>query len=281
MTGTILFGIDVECANENTAGFVEYATPLFHELAVPVTWYLTGKTLERYPDLFRPLGDDPLIELQAHTYNHILLKTVLMRIPEGKTIHGNQGWYLQPGGSLEEIDADLARCQDVFCQVLDRPATALTGPWGYYRGLGDRLDLLEIVYRHGFRVLRTFGRNVDDAQPVPLDWQPFFYAVQGYPDLLECLIHDYQDDFYWEAFVDPQPGQTYADHLKTVVDKVADENLIWSLDSHDHGCATRAGFEKKGSWFRELITYAKRRGIRFMSVSQFYAEQNRSRSTIL
>ena len=252
MPGTILFGVDVECANENTVGFVKYAAPLFHDFNTPVTWYLTGKTLERYPDQFRSLAADPLIELQAHTYNHLLLKTVLMRIPEGKIIHGRSDWYLQPGSSPEEIEADLARCQAVFSQVLGKPATALTGPWAYYRGLGDRLDLLEIVSRHGFRALRTFGRNSDDAQPVPLAWQPFFYTVQGYPELLECFIHDYQDDFYWEAFAEPQPGQTYADHLKTVADLVAAKNLVWSLDSHDHGCATQAGFEKRGAGFEKL-----------------------------
>jgi len=270
MSGTILFGIDVECANENTAGFVKYAQSLFHELETPVTWFLTGQTLERYPDLFRSLKDDPLIDLQSHTYSHMLLKTVLMRVPEGKTIHGSTNWHLQRSGSVAEIDADLGRCQQLFQDVLGGPATALTGPWGYYRGLGDRPDLLEVVQRHGFRALRTFARNEEDAQPVPLDWQPFFYTVQGYPDLLECLVQDYQDDFYWEAFADPQPGDRYVDYLKSTADTVAAKNLVWSMASHDHHCATREGFERKGTWFRGLIDYAKGLGIQFMTISQYY-----------
>ncbi len=53
MTGTIYLGVDVETANENAAGYAEFGRELFHDLNVPVTWYLTGQTLEKYPDLFR------------------------------------------------------------------------------------------------------------------------------------------------------------------------------------------------------------------------------------
>ena len=272
MAGTIIFGIDVESASENSVGFAEYGAEMFRELNIPVTWYLTGKTLERYPDVFRKIENNELIELQAHTYDHILLKTVLMRIPEGISIHGSTEWHVQRGGSLEEIDSDLGRCQLVFQNALGRRATALTGPWGYYRGLGDRPDLLEMVHRHGFKILRTFARDEQDGQPVPLEWQPFFYEVQGFPEILECFIHDYQDDFYWQAFAQPRKGDSYLDHLESVARKIAEENLTWSLCSHDHGCATREGFEKKGNWFRAIVEYAQDLNVRFLSVTQYYEE---------
>lgn len=274
MAGTILFGIDVETANENAAGFVEYAVPTFRELGIPVTWYVTGKTLERYPEAFQAVeaGDTP-IEIQAHTYSHMLLKTVLVQVPEGQIIHNSTDYFMQRGASNAEIDDDLGRCQAAFERVLGRRATALTGPWAYYRGLGDRPDLLEIVHRHGFHILRTFGRNERDGQPVPLEWAPFFYRVQGFPDTLEIFIHDYQDDFYWREFVKPGPDAKYVDHLKEVARRVAAEDRVWSLCSHDHGCATREGFEQKGAWFREIVRYALGLGIRFMAVSPFYAER--------
>jgi hypothetical protein len=274
MPGTILFGIDVESASEHSAGFAKHARALFEELQTPVTWYLTGMTIERYPHMFRETDGNSLIELQAHTYRHILLKTVLMKIPEGLCIHDSTDWYMNRGGTPEEIDEDIGKCQQVFERVLGRRATALTGPWGYYRGLGDRPDLLEIVHRHGFRILRTFGRNEDDGQPVPLEWQPFFYRVQGFPEVLECMIHDYQDEFYWRAFAQPKEGESYADHLKQVAQQVAERDLTWSLCSHDHGCATPEGFEEKGRWFREIIRYAKGLGIRFLKVSDYYEEMS-------
>ena len=272
MAGTIIFGIDVEGASENSAGFAQYAGKLFEQLNVPATWYLTGLTLERYPDVFRRFEGHELIELQAHTYNHILLKTVLIQVPEGRVVHGSKDWFMKRGGSPEEIDCDLGRCQDVFRNVLGRRATALTGPWGYYRGLRDRPDLLEIVDKHGFEILRTFGRDEFDGNPVPLEWQPFFYEVQGFPHILEAMLHDYQDDFYWQAFADHAQGESYLDHLRSVAHTVAEKDLTWSLASHDHGCATREGFEKKGSWWRGIIEYAHQLGIRFLPVSKFYEE---------
>lgn len=271
MAGTIVFGIDVESASEHSKGFADYGAELFIELGVPVTWYLTGKTLDLYPEVFRGIDALDLIELQAHTYDHVLLKTIIVHIPEGKTIHGSTDCFMERAASVEEIDADLTRCQRAFEDVLGRRATALTTPWGYYRGLADRPDLLELVHRHGFRVLRSFARDQWDGQPVPLVWQPFFYSVQGYPDMLECLVHDYQDDFYWEAFAGPT-GKSYGDHLKEVAREVAENDLTWSLCSHDHGCATREGFGKKGQWFREVIECAKELGIRFQSASGFYEE---------
>lgn len=272
MAGTVIFGVDVESASEDSVGFAEYGARLFEELDAPVTWYLTGRTLERYPDVFRAMDKEEGIELQAHTYDHILLKSVLMKVPEGMCIHGSTGWHLQRGGSLEDIDRDLGRCQRVFEGVLGRQATALTGPWGYYRGLGDRPELLDVVHRHGFKILRTFARDEQDGQPVPLEWQPFFYEVQGFPLMLECMVHDYQDDFYWRAFAQPGEGASYADHLKRIAEKVAKENLTWSLCSHDHGSATKEGFEKKGRWFRAIIEYAQDLDIRFLAVTPYYEE---------
>ena len=272
MAGTIIFGIDVEKASRDSIGFAEYGAELFEELGIPVTWYVTGKTLERFAAGFRKIEVSELIELQSHTYDHILLKTVLIEIPKGMTMHGSTDWHMERGGSLDKIDEDLCRCQRVFEDVLGRPAMALTGPWGYYRGLMDRPDVLEIVYRHGFKILRTFGRNERDGQPVPLEWQPFFYEAEGFPEILECMIHDYQDDFYWQIFTELEKRQSYVDHLKQVAHRVAQDNLTWSLLSHDHGCATKEGFRKKANWWRGIVEYAQDLNIRFLSVSQYYQE---------
>jgi len=273
MPGTILFGIDVESASEASVGFATYGAELFQELGIPVTWYLTGQTLERYPQVFQRVDALQGIELQAHTYSHLLLKTVLLQVPPGMRIHDSTDYFMCRGGSLEEVEKDLARCQQVFRQVLGRTATALTGPWGYYRGLGDRPDLLEVVDRHGFRILRTFARNETDGQPVPLAWQPFCYRVQGFPHILEIMVHDYQDDFYWREFTQLSPQPCYADHLRTVADQVAQQDLVWSLCSHDHRCATREGFQQKGTWYRAIIEHALGLGIRFLSATQYYQER--------
>lgn len=279
MSGTILLGIDVESASEASRGYAKYGAELFHGLGVPVTFYLTGRTLAKYPGEFAALAADDLIDLQCHTYDHLLLKTVFMQLPPGVKGHDDNPYYLQRGATLQQIEEDLARCVPLFEDVLGRRPRGLTGPWGYYRGLQDRPDILEIVYAHGFRHLRTFARDERDCQPVPLAWQPFFYAPQGFPDALELLVQDYQDDFYWEMFARPGPGERYEDHLREVARRVADEDLVWSVASHDHGCDTREGFARKGRWLREFVSYAKDIGIRFMSAEAYYEEAVAARPT--
>lgn len=276
MPGTILFGVDVECNSEASAGYCRYATELFHQMEVPVTWYVTGKTLEMYPAEFREVEQSPYVELESHTYSHMLLKTVCYRPFASPGEFGGPGVTVVRGGSVPEIDADLGRAQDVFRDVLGRAATAFTGPWGYYRGLADRPDLLEVLHRHGFRAIRTCARCEGDSQPVPLEWRPYWYEAQGFPDMLECLIHDFQDDYLWREFGSPAPEDRYADHLKGVADRVAAGDLVWSIDTHDHGCETREGFERKGAWMRELMAYGKDLGIRFVRMTDYYAEQARA-----
>lgn len=272
MPGTILLGIDVESASEASRGYAQYGVEMFHALGAPVTFYLTGRTLEKYPEEFAALEADELVDLQCHTYDHLLLKTVFMDLPEGIRGHNDSRHFLVRGGSLEQIDEDLSRCERLFADILGRQPRGLTGPWGYYRGLQDRPDILEIVHRHGFRHLRTFARDARDCQPVPLEWQPFFYEPQGYPDILELCVQDYQDDFYWRMFALPGPDDTYEQHLRRVTRRVADEDLVWSACSHDHGCDTREGFGHKGRWLRDFIAYARDTGIRFLSADRYYEQ---------
>lgn len=273
MPGTILVGIDVETADESSATYAERGLDFLADLGVRATWYVTGRTLERYPDRFRRADASGLLDLQAHTYDHLLLKTVLMAVPPGLTIHDRTDFYMERGAAPDVIDRDLTRCQQVFRDVLGRAARGLTGPWAYYRGLADRPDLLEIVCGHGFRILRTFGRNERDGQPVPLEWQPFFYAVQGFPDALEVLIHDYQDDFYFMAFNGLPDASTYPAHLRRMADRVAAEGLVWSLCSHDHNCRTPDAFRAKTAWLRDLLGYGKSIGIRFLTATEYYEER--------
>jgi len=274
MPGTILLGIDVETAGESSAAYAQCGLEFLRRHGIRATWYVTGRTLERYPALFVAADRSGLVDLQAHTYDHILLKSVLTDIPPGCTVCGQTGGvFFNRGGSLPQIEADLARCQGVFEKVLGRRPRGLTGPWAYYRGLGDRPDLLELVYGHGYRFLRTFGRDARDGQPVPMEWQPAFYVPQGFPDLLELMIHDYQDDYLFMEFTGAADASGYPAHLRGVADRVAAENIVWSLCSHDHNCETPGSFAAKTAWLDGLVGYARSLGIRFLTGSDYYEER--------
>jgi len=273
MAGTILLGVDVESNGPPSETYARLGPRMLEALGISATWYVTGQTLERYPKAFVEAEKCGCVELQAHTYSHMLLKSICVEIPPGRSYAGAEGWLCRRGGSNEQVEADLARCQQVFRDVLGRAADALTGPWGYYRGLMDRPDLLDIVRALGFRILRTFARDERDAEPVPLDWQPFFYEPQGFGDVLELCVHGYQDEgnFAWLT------GGTITDDwlacLRALADRAAAEDLVWSLASHDHRCHTPEGFAAKTEWIEQIVRYAQPLGIRFLTASLFYQER--------
>lgn len=273
MPGTILVGIDVETVGEASENYARLGPGFFTELGIKGTWYVTGRVLEKSGRLFGQAAGSGAVDIQIHTYDHLLLKSVLMKVPPGLKIHGREDWFYRAGGTVQQVEADLTRCQQVYQDIFGSPARGLTGPWAYYRGLGDRPDLLDIVHGLGIRFLRTFGRDEFDGQPVPMEWQPYWYSPQGHDDLLELMIHDYQDDFYYAAFNGLVDASSYPRHLCEVADRVAKEDLVWSLCSHDHGCMTAEAFRAKTNWMAQIVRYAKSIGIRFLTGSEYYHEQ--------
>lgn len=281
MAGTIVLGIDVETGGAGSAVYAEYGAELFHKLQMPVTWYIVGRVLAENPKAYAALKDDPFIDLQCHTYSHVLLKTVRIILPPEATIHRQSegrgvyvdGVFTYPGGSLEKIEEELSACDKTFVDILRFRPIGLTGPWGYYRGLMDRPDILAIVDRHGYKFVRTFARCENDFNPVPMEWQPFWYKEQGFPGILELMVNDFQDDFYWAGVRPRGKDERYIEHLKKIADHVAAENIIWSLCSHDHCEGNRESFDKKTAWIKEIILYARSKGIEFMNGKQYYEKR--------
>ena len=272
MSRTILMGYDVETASVSTAGFLQGAARMHRELDVPWTIFVTGKTLETRTDDLRAAAEDERLEIAQHTYDHTLLKSVFMDPRDGRPCpHGGGRTYFQAGGSLQQIEQEVRTTQDMIQRLLGRTCLGLTGPWGYYRGLLDRPDLLDILHRCGIRYLRTYARDHRDCQPTPFDVQPFVYDQQGFPEMLELGVQGYQDDFYWQRFDDRRHGPTYLDYLLAMLDRVHDHELVWSVCSHDHNTETVEQFEQtKGAWLRPFLRTAMDRGLRFSKCGDYY-----------
>jgi len=276
MSGTIVLGYDIESASENTMGFLEGAVILHDKFKVPWTIYLTGVTVEKYGDDIRKVVPNPLLTVGQHTYSHMLLKSIYMKPGDGKPIHGAQPNFFRQGGALDEIRREIERTQLIIRERLGVECRGLTGPWGYYRGLVDRPDILQIMQDNGIQWIRTNARDQRDCQPTPFTEQPFFYADQGFPYILELGVQGYQDDFYWERFDDRQHGDTYQHYLLAMLSMVSENDWVWNLCSHDHGTPIKQAFFKtKGMWLEEVIMHAKDIGIRFLSPCELYDEMKR------
>ncbi len=276
MSGTIICGYDVETASDSTLGFLQGAEILHRKLEVPWTIYLTGKTIEKCGDEIRKMVDNPLLTIAQHTYSHTLLKSVYMTPHDGKPVHGSSPNFFNAGGGIIEIRDEITKTQDLINDLLGVKCRGLTGPWGYYRGLVDRPDVLQILQDNGIRWIRTNARDFRDCQPTPFTEQPFFYDDQGFPDILELGVQGYQDDFYWDRFDDRRHGDSYQDYLLAMLNEVSKNHWTWNICSHDHGTPTKEAFqETKGKWILDFLTRAKDLGFRFLSPDKLYEEMKK------
>ncbi len=261
MTATMLLGYDVEhrgADGEITRRFLARAAELHAELQIPATFFIVGQTLERNAGAFEALLGHPWLDFQQHTYSHVLLKTVCQENTAGTRV-----WR---GGTLEQIRDEVNRTSQLLKDLLHVDCLGITGPYGYYRGLKDRPDILEILHEAGIRFTRTFGRNECDWQPVPYEWQPFWYAPQGFPDMLEFPIGGWQDCILREelgwANLDG-----YGARLREDMDYIAARGLVWSYCQHDWS-SIREDPEMRLT--RDILCYARGKGFAFQTYRDYY-----------
>ena len=135
---------------------------------------MVGCNIEKHVPALRACLDSGLFEIAQHTYEHYSLKTVLEESPENV--------YL-PGLTMDRMEEQLARPVELLQKHLGVHCRGITAPYTYYRGLGDRPDILELVARHGMSYVRSHGRNCHDYFPLGWEVQPYWYSRQGFPDI--------------------------------------------------------------------------------------------------
>jgi len=262
---TLLIGYDVEHMDANsgiTHKFLEVAPKLHRELEAPCTFFVCGRTLEanlnRFKKVFAEYSD--MIDFQQHTYSHVLLKTVFRENQDGVTVF--------KGGTLEKIREEVAKSSALLKGALEIDCIGITGPYGYYRGLADRPDILDILHELGIRFTRTYARNEQDWQPVPFEIQPFWYQAQGFPDIFEFPVQGWQDCIL-RGKLGWKDRDGYLNYLKSSLEYIAEHNLVWGYATHDWSSIT----EDSEMWItRNMIEYAQKLGIKLTNYAQYYYE---------
>ncbi|SDX61663.1 polysaccharide deacetylase family protein [Paenibacillus sp. CF384] len=255
----LLIGYDVEAADERTGRFLEQAMQMHKELQAPASIFIVGRTLEQNADRCLKAVQEGWLEFHQHTYSHLLLKTVVQENEEGIQVF--------PGVSFEAAKEDILRGQKALHDILGIACTGLTAPYNYYRGLSDRLDLLEVLRDCGIKIVRSAGRNERDWQPVPFEWQPYFYEPQGYGQILECPLHGWQDCIARERLGWENVSE-YVEWLKRDIDYAVDHDLDFVYCSHDWSSIT---CDPDLSHLRAMLTYARDKGMSIMNYSDYYA----------
>ena len=246
---------------ESTRRGVALLARLHEELEAPCTFFVCGRTLLHAPDAFETLAASPLFDIQQHTYSHVVLREVHYR-PEG----GESEAVLAetPAVALRE---ELGFTSELIRRYLGRECIGLRTPFGYYRGLLGRPDLLRIVADTGHRYVSSWGRNEDNGNPTP--WvQPFDYAEDGFAGILELPFQFWLDGIWFDAHGYGE-GRAFRRALEGAIDEVAERDLVFATAFHEW-CALAADEEGTG-WIRGLLQHARRRGVEIITYTDYWA----------
>jgi peptidoglycan/xylan/chitin deacetylase (PgdA/CDA1 family) len=279
---TLLIGYDTESAavGEGLARFIGPEVPqyrraldpettrrgvgllarLHEELQVPCTFFLCGRTLLHAVDAIEPLAASPLFDIQQHTYSHVVFRDVRYQA------YGAETEAVLPETPPVALREELAWTSELIRKYLGRDCIGLRTPFGYYRGLRGRADLLAIVAGAGHRFVTSWGRNEENGNPTP--WvQPFTYAEEGFPGILEIPFQFWLDGIWFDAHGYGE-GRAFGKALEGAVDEIADQDLVFATAFHEW-CAVEANEEETG-WIRGLIEHARRRDVEITSYADYW-----------
>lgn len=278
---TLLMGYDVEylAIGENLAlaGAIDWYPDMEYEttgagldviannhlsLDVPATLFVCGRTLTHALDDVRAAADEDVFDIQQHTYSHVLFKPDTW---EGEVF---------PASPEVALRHEVSATSELIAGHLDTDCIGLRTPHGYYQGLSDRPDLLNLLDECGIRFVSSWSRNEQGGNPTPLDVQPFWYSEQGQPDLLELPFQFWLDAFWFEEH-GRNRGRDFAEALRGAIDEIVEKDLTYGACFHDWAMLL---YDEQGTrWVRSLLEYALDQGVEIMSYTQYYERERQQR----
>ena len=200
-----------------------------------------------------------LFDVQQHTFSHVPFKDIVYS--PGPGLVGTI-----PASPPEALLEELAVTSRLIHDHVGGDVVGLRTPFGYHRGLRDRPDLLEIVRATGLRYVTSWGRNEENGNPTP--WvQPFAYAEEGYPDILE-LPFQFWLDVVWFDQHGYDTGPALLEALKGAVDEVAERDLVYGACFHDW--VAIASDERRVGWLRGFFRYAQEKGVEVTTYTDYW-----------
>ena len=135
------------------------------EFGTPATFFLVGEYVQQAPDKFARAIGQSVHEIGNHSHTHIQMK--------------DYAWQ-RSGKTVEDIRSDLRACNQVLREVFGvSEIRGLCVPGGYYRGMKDRPDLVEMFIEEGFTYISSDSRGPQETIPAPLSSQPYWYECRN------------------------------------------------------------------------------------------------------
>jgi peptidoglycan/xylan/chitin deacetylase (PgdA/CDA1 family) len=248
---------------ESTRRGLEILSRVHADLEAPATLFLCGRTILHALEPVERAVATGLFDVQQHTYSHLVFRDV-------RYSAGGEAEAVIPETPHVALREELAFTSDLIRRYLGRECVGLRTPFGYYRGLRDRPDLLELVAETGHRYVSSWGRNEENGNPTP--WvQPFAYAEEGFPELLEIPFQFWLDGIWFDrnGYYD---GAGFRAALEGAIDHVAEHDLVFATAFHDWVAV--AADEEGTGWVRGLLTRARARGVEIMSYTDYWASRS-------
>jgi hypothetical protein len=172
-----------------------------------------------------------------------------------------------PESSPVVLREELGITSELVRKYFGHECVGLRTPFGYYRGLRDRSDILGIVAETGLRYVTSWGRNEQNANPSPLEVQPFRYTEEGYPGLLEIPFQFWLDAI-WFDLNGWGNGEEFGRVLERAIDEVAETDAVYGACFHDW--AVVAADEERTGWIRHAIEHARKRDVEVLSYTDYW-----------
>jgi len=238
---------------------LEVLTEVHEDAEVPATLFLCGRTLLHALEPVKAAHATGLFDVQQHTFSHVPFKDIEYEAEPGLVAR----IAASPPEALRE---ELSITSRLIRDHAGVECVGLRTPFGYYRGLRDRPDLLEPVRDAGLRYVTSWGRNEQNGNPTP--WvQPFAYAEEGYPDVLELPFQFWLDVVWFDQHgYDAGPALLAA--LEGAVDEIAEGDLVYGACFHDW--VAIASDERRVGWLRGFFRYAAQRDVEVTTYTDYW-----------
>jgi peptidoglycan/xylan/chitin deacetylase (PgdA/CDA1 family) len=244
---------------ESTVRGLDVITRVHQEAGVPATLFVCGRTLVHTSEAVQRAHDTGLFDVQSHTYSHVLFRDV-----EYEPSPGTRA--VIPASPPVALTEELAATSDLIRRLVGVEVVGLRTPFGFYRGLRDRPDLLELVRANGIRYVSSWIRNERNWNPTP--WiQPFSYEEEGYPDILEIPAQFWLDGIWFDAH-GWSNGARFLEALKGAVDEVVEGDLVYGVCFHEW--AVLSANEERTGWIRGFLRYAQERGVEVTTYTEYW-----------
>ena len=243
------------------ADALELLTEVHAEAGVPATLFTCGRTLLHALEPVRKANASGLFDVQSHTFTHVPFRDIVYSPAPGivGTIKASP-----PVALLEELRATTRVIEE---HVGGDPVVGVRTPFGYYRGLRERPDLLQVLREAGIRYVTSWGRNEENGNPTPWDVQPFTYEEEGYGDILEIPFQFWLDVVWFDTH-GYDTGPQFLEALKGAVDHVAEHDLVYGACFHDWTMI--ASDERNVGWLRGFLAYAREQGVEVTTYTEYW-----------